>query len=188
MKKLDLIVLDQDGVLSDFYKSASKLFNIKYNKNDPKKWFWFKDYKISENDFWKKIDNTPNFWLNLEVFDYAKSLIKLIENYTNEIIICTHPSNASNGYSQKKQWLRNNGFGVYKVFIGNANKGLLASPNRLLIDDYVDNVEDFIEYGGKAILFPKPYNIEYIEDLYNVPYNKELLYYIEKQLNNIVGG
>lgn len=178
MKTFELIVVDQDGVLSNFRKGVSNLFNVDLDSLDV--WDIPKFIGVKEKDFWKRIAKEESFWLELEKFSYAGDLMNMLKKYSSNIIICSCPSSNFHAYAMKKKWLDDNGFGCYNHFIGNANKGLLAKDNRLLIDDYIGNVSPFREKGGLGIIFPQSYNLEYA-GLREVPQDK--VKYVERKIH-----
>lgn len=178
MDKFELIVVDMDGVLANFRKGVAKLFNVPLESLD--EWQIFKSIGVDLDTFWRKIAKKKNFWINLEKFPYVDELMDMVEKYTKEIVICTHPPGDPDSYRQKKKWLESNNLGKYKHFIGNANKGWFACENRVLIDDHVYNIRSFEKKGGKGILFPQVYSLQYIKDLDIIPDDK--VTYVEDKL------
>lgn len=191
--KYEMIYVDMDGVLSNFRKSVFELFDIR----DRERYMSHFDLAIaiasSKSKFWRTIENEKNFWLNLEKFDYADNLMKIIEKYSKRIVIVSNCCEDPKCYMQKKIWLDKNGFGEYEHLIGSANKDVLAGGknweehnHKLLIDDYYKNIKKFRHAGGYGILFPQEYNIDkMIPSLDKVPDDK--VAYIDKKLYNGLG-
>ncbi|MCK4225682.1 hypothetical protein KAX29_02195 [candidate division WOR-3 bacterium] len=178
MNKFDLIVIDMDGVLANFRKGVSNLFGVELEILNG--WNLYKTIGVDLDTFWDDISKKEDFWINLEKFPHVDELMGMIEKYTSEILICTHPAKNPESYRGKKKWLDENNLGKYKHFIGNANKGWLACGNRVLIDDYVKNVRSFEKKGGKGILFPQVYSLQFIDDLDELPDDK--VSYVEEKL------
>ena len=183
MKRFELIVVDMDGVLSNFRKGVSELFDIDIDELDD--WDLYKKIGLEAGPFWETIASSEEFWYNLEKFPHADDLMKMLEKYTEEIIICSHPPRDHGSYGMKKRWLDKHNLGKYRHFVGNADKGWLACENRLLVDDYVKNILSFRERGGLGIIFPQEYSIRYIEDLNEVPNDR--VTYVESKLKYLLG-
>lgn len=182
MNTFELIVVDMDGILANFRKGVSDLFGANLGMLDG--WNLYRSIGVDLDAFWYKIANEEGFWVNLEKFPYVDELIEMLEKYTSEIIICSHPPRYPESYKGKKKWLEINNLGRYRHFIGNADKGLLAGKNRILIDDYVENVRSFRKKGGKGILFPQVYSLQYIDDLDDIPDDK--VSYVEEKLKQLL--
>lgn len=180
MKKFDLIIIDMDGVLANFRKGVSNLFGVGLEMMDG--WNLYRTIGVDLDAFWSKIANEEDFWVNLEKFPYVDELIYMVEKYASDIIICSHPPRYPGSYKGKKIWLDKNNLGEYRHFIGNADKGWLACENRVLIDDYMENVHSFERNGGKGILFPQIYSLQYINALDELPDDKVL--YVEEKLKS----
>lgn len=157
-------LLDMDGVLVDFTSSALELFNRELNKDITledyvnKQFGWnIQDvYEISVNEFWSIIDSKPFFWLKLKPFPWAKLLVDFLRKI-GDVTIVTTPSLDPECAKQKLQWLDSClNIKSNDVFIG--SKKYLMAGNGTLIDDAPNNVNKFIEYGGKAILVPSNWN------------------------------
>ncbi len=182
MNKFDLIIIDMDGVLANFRKGVSDLFGVKLGMLDG--WNLYRSIGVDLDAFWGEIANEEDFWLNLGKFSYVDELMNMVEKYASTIIFCSHPPRYPGSYKGKKRWLDENNLGKYKHFMGNADKGWLAGRNRVLIDDYVENVRSFEKKGGKGILFPQIYSLQYIEDLDELPDDK--VAYVEVKLINFL--
>jgi 5'(3')-deoxyribonucleotidase len=158
------ILLDMDGVLSDFLSGAIKVLNKKFNKTITLEqyvkefgcWETYDYFGITPKEFWDAIGEEEHFWLNLKPIPWAKDLYKALDQI-GEVTIVTSPSLDPQCIVEKYQWLSKYlGVGTDKVFMG-TRKYLLAG-NGILIDDYFKNVESFKEAGGKAILVPSVWN------------------------------
>jgi len=152
-----------DGVLANFRVGCCKLFNTELTEEMRKTWDFDEIMSIPLSRFWKTIAKCDNFWLDLPIFPWARSLVKMAEHYTDDILICSKSPSDANCYSQKRKWLDKHKFGKYEHFIGNGNKGWLARRDRVLIDDYINNTRDFISMGGVAVLFPMDYSLKYLD-------------------------
>lgn len=148
--KVDQIAIDMDGVLCDFRGRFEQLYhnepevdfisNNKRNKTYRKN---FHDFVI--NKHFSTLDPMPDLH---EGLDYLKTL-----NVHMWILSSTAKEEYLNELSnQKRLWLRNNNIPYNSVFVpGKRMKCYYAKPDRILIDDTLSNVEQWIENGGIGI-------------------------------------
>jgi 5'(3')-deoxyribonucleotidase len=165
MKKRPNILLDMDGVLSDFLKSALRLLPKKngsfytaqdYAQDYGKWWGSDKHYGYTVNDVFKLIEKKENFWFDLDPFPWAKDLYKYLSSI-GDVTIVTTPIEDPDCARQKLAWLKYHlGITSKDVIIG--GKKYLLAGNGILIDDWSNNVDKFKEAGGKAILVPSNWN------------------------------
>jgi len=183
MNKFDLIVVDMDGVLVNFRKGVFDLFGIENTKENLKVWEIGKEIlNMKEKNFWNFIKNEKEFWLNLEPFPWKNKLMKIVDGYADNVVICSKSPMDAGCYSQKRKWLDKYNLGKYEHFIGNGNKSWMAGKNRVLIDDLIDNLFDFKDKEGYGILFPQEYNLQ-ISGLNGIP--KSRVGYVERMLKKI---
>jgi 5'(3')-deoxyribonucleotidase len=164
--EIKTIFLDIDGVLSDWVKAALWVNGV----DDPDSLMnnWPKGVTDIEGVFPDKhrerlleqCDHTPHFWEELEKLPWADELVDWAHTYAEEVIILTSPSKYTNCASQKVRWLKNHfpEFANERRFLIGKRKYYCAAPDRLLIDDTPQQTSKFVDYGGRAILFPAQWN------------------------------
>jgi hypothetical protein len=149
---LPKIYCDMDGVLADFKVGAIKATGMSINK-----WMSIPSSKKK----WQPIIDTPNFWADLPWMPDGKRLWSYIEQYNPHILSAyveqTFDPNCIPG---KRAWLRKN-VGLTQSSRINlvkrkekrlfAKRGNKRGEPALLIDDYIKNVQDFIDSGGLGI-------------------------------------
>lgn len=157
------ILLDMDGVLTDFMGSASKILGIPLSTelfdsmgHDRSA---MRVFRLSANEFWKHIDaKGEGFWANLAFMSDALELLKVVEGLRTETAICSTPSSASFSASGKLSWIKKNLPKYERKYILTPLKSYCATSDTILIDDSDDNCNEFRQAGGAAILMPRPWN------------------------------
>lgn len=108
-----------------------------------------------KDEKWAKINNTKNFWLNLEWMPGAKRLYDFIVRYDPHVL-SAYSGKDSNSKKGKMKWLaKNTKFkkpninlvlrSQKKSYAKNGDK-----PN-VLIDDYIKNIQEWESKGGIGI-------------------------------------
>lgn len=147
-----------DGVLCDFWSAVLSLWDFDPAAYPANEWDMAKVLGISEGEFWERIEGTPDFWLNLKPYPWAKSLIAHVESSKLPWTVMTSPSMDPECAKQKVQWMRRHIANKFTAYMIGSRKYLLAQPDTLLVDDNDGNVSKFIAAGGQAVLFPARWN------------------------------
>jgi 5'(3')-deoxyribonucleotidase len=154
------ILLDVDGVLADFFGHALAVHGrSELAHNWPAgEWDMAKVMGISESCFWEKVD-APSFWSTLPSYWMSCEFLAALHEFGTVTFTTSFPYPvASECFSAKVDWLRENMEAEpHEIMIG-CSKWLMAKPTALLIDDNDRNVDRFVAEGGNAILFPRPWN------------------------------
>ncbi len=153
-----IFLLDVDGVLCDFVGGLIKSHGWPITHNEYTSWNHHRTFGVTDAEMWEPT-NSGKWWLELEPYPWALRLVCQLQKL-GEVIFCTSPSLDATCPSQKVQWLRNHGLmhsrkNDYQI---GPRKELNAKSGAILIDDSDSNVTKFREHGGKAILFPQPWN------------------------------
>lgn len=137
-----------DGVIVDWESAFKKLSNGISSKS----------YELNHGkDERHKLtyENSPNFYINMDWTDDGKELFNYLKNLNTEILSHSEgvTPNDTRSRDGKLIWLKNN-FVKLKpnLVLNREDKSSFARPNAILIDDREDNVTEFINAGGKAIL------------------------------------
>ena len=163
------VFLDMDGVLVDFARPAFKLHGIDYI-NYPPNFGWdiigainsVSPHPISELEFWGKMDEY--FWATLPKTRLCDRLVTAaIDYFEIENVIILTSGGSPEAACGKLRWIKHNLPIGMDVLIG-ASKHLLAGPSAILIDDCDAQVNKFREFGGEAILVPRPWNSSYARE------------------------
>lgn len=157
---IDHVFLDMDGVLCDFVTPALSL----HKRADALQtwpagtWDIASVLGVSDEEFWKPINEAGHdFWFSLQPYPWMDRLVSLV-TLVSDWTIASSPSQCHHSASGKVAWLdKYFGFPFRKYLLG-PDKHHLGKPGHLLIDDNDKNCCEFEARGGKAILFPQPWN------------------------------
>jgi len=152
------VFLDLDGTTVAMIKAACLKLGIKYPSNyqfPDDKWLYSESEKIGLNkeQFWSIIRGVE-FWENLEIYNWTKKLIQIIEQNTDNWAFLSKCSKDPECWSGKYKWFVKN-FGEKKLWLVSGNKELAASETKILIDDKKENCEKWSNAGGWSYLWPE---------------------------------
>lgn len=159
-----LVLVDVHGVVADLVTGAEDLFDkrIDYAGYDYDFWRQWPDAP-STKKFWKRINRAgEDFWANLPCLAAGARLVAELKASGVEWAFCTAAVSQQGAYHGTVRFCQR-WFGDCRV-IGTTEKHHLAGPNRLLIDDYTENVERFISAGGVGYVWPQPWNARAVLD------------------------
>lgn len=140
------IYVDMDGVLADFFDAAARL-------NSDRCVTWRDMEHRDQARTIKKIKNSSNFFLNLEPFPMANTLIKsAVELYGGYSILSSPLSGYDNCAQEKEDWIREHMNIQPDEIIIDDNKPQYAEGN-VLIDDYGYNIRNWEKAGGYGIKY-----------------------------------
>lgn len=158
----EVVLLDLDGVITNFIGSASEVFNVDLYSVWPNGESDICNVlNISIEKFWEEIDNYgQKFWEDMKPYPWAKEFYsKLDKNF--DVYFCSTPSQNPQSVSGKIIWLNRFLNKTVRNYIFTPYKHLLASPSITLIDDTNYNIEKFSKNNGFGILFPQKWNKNY---------------------------
>ena len=155
------ISLDVDGVLARWLAALFKLLDLNeahvraaWAAHDPKRpWDVFQVLDMSAREGWHAIDNAgAAFWADIEPHAWAQDLYSLCSQYAQTTLV-TSPSYHPSSYAGKAEWINRHFSKSASRLIGNC-KPHCAHAGALLIDDSPTNCTQFVQAGGRALLFP----------------------------------
>ena len=156
MKK---IFLDMDGVLVDFVSAALKA----HNRPDPYVNGMYAGkrledvWEMSPSKFWEPMRG-HEFWAKLKPTKEFRRIVRALPRTVQRAILTTPSKRDAESITGKTTWVRTWMPGMEEEIVFAKNKELIADWNSILVDDTDDVVETFRENGGRAILFPRPWN------------------------------
>ena len=150
------ILLDMDGVMVNFLDAFLAMLDSKVKQEEITQWDFCAQLGLTEKQFWDKIEFAgAGFWATLPKYPWSDELFKALGDY--DITYLTNPGNSEAALCGKLRWVRKY-HGENQSVIFSREKELLAGCGNILIDDREDTCKAFERFGGKAILFPQPWN------------------------------
>ncbi len=155
------VLLDLDGLIVNFVKGACKV----HNKQDPYeggnntgRYDIANLLGLSSTAFWKPMN--VDFWKELEPTAEAHDMVDAVSRRfgVENICILSSPNLSHDSMVGKLLWVEKHFPEFRRQFLFGPRKKFCAAPNHILIDDYDENVDDFIKSGGIGYLFPRPWN------------------------------
>jgi phosphoglycolate phosphatase-like HAD superfamily hydrolase len=144
--KIAKIYVDMDGVLCDFEKRYTELFDI-----SPKE---TRDNKSFNGYFDKFVDNSE--FANLDWMPGAPEAVSYLNKLTVPIEILSSTASTERHDKiapQKQLWLQTHNIGYKQNFVpGKQHKHKFATPDSIIIDDTESVIRDWNEAGGIGIL------------------------------------
>lgn len=159
--KIKTVFLDVDGILANFRKGIHDAFDKPYDYPTlSSRWEFWDDWP----DVTFEMVNaacTTSFWQNLEWMHDGHDILQAVLNKfsAKQIYLLTAPMPNIESPTGKWMWIQDN-LSTYlkRIIITQAPKHLLARPDTLLIDDKNENIDKFIEAGGRGLLVNRPWN------------------------------
>lgn len=173
MPRLDftrpIILLDMDGVLSDFFTHYCRVLKgmndteitILYNTFPANTYYISDVFGESLQQSLQRIDALGyGFWADMPMYSTAIELVQYCKRVTDDNVgFCSSGSGLGSAADGKTRWLQNYFGGVENLTI-TQNKALCAGAKTILIDDSDTECSRFTSTGSGAssILYPRPWN------------------------------
>lgn len=165
-RKFD-ILLDMDGVLSDFASAAIEKFG--QDPTDRNIWRavqtdWHAFDKMWGKENWESAITGAEFWANLKPFDWTQDLYQKLAQVASEdpgtnLYFFSSYASWPDGVEGKVKWLRRMFGNDSAIFTsGHTLKHVCARPNAFLVDDKISTVDAFVAHGGHAYAWPSQYS------------------------------
>jgi hypothetical protein len=130
-----------DGVLVDFDQGYKDLTGMTTKEADAQ----------GKEVFWKPIAKAgASFWIKLKWMPDGQQLWNYINPYNP--ILLSAPSKEESSKIGKRVWVKQNIPGTKLILRSASQKQQFSGENQILIDDRVDNIEQWKSKGGIGIL------------------------------------
>lgn len=153
--------LDMDGVLVDFTGGAFKLHGRSIPVSEIQ-WDFCSQMGFDGTDdtaFWAPMGF--EFWRDLDWTTEGCDLldkIELIFGGPENVCLLSSPCKTPGCIDGKLAWIAKNAPQYSRRNLIGKPKELVASPHKILVDDYDANVEKFAKAGGRTVLIPRSWN------------------------------
>jgi hypothetical protein len=135
------IYCDMDGVLVDFDKGYENLTGMTTKEADAQ----------GKEVFWEPIAKAgAGFWIKLKWMSDGQQLWDYVSPYNP--ILLSAPSKEESSKIGKRVWVKRNLPGAKLILRPASQKQQFSGENKILIDDRVDNIEQWKSKGGIGIL------------------------------------
>lgn len=158
--------LDMDGVIADWIQAIATAHKLPYPYDAERtdiigQRLLGEHWGMTRQEFWEPC-KTPQFWRDIPKMPDADEILAVIHLYfaPDDVVILSTPNYEPAAMDGKIRWLnRHYRHSMPNYFFGR-NKGRLAHPQAVLIDDDPKNVLKFSEAprNGQSILVPRPWN------------------------------
>lgn len=187
------IFYDMDEVLYDL---SSYIIINKYNKdfNDnmkpsDNKSYWWNDCKKATKQYFKNLLLKKGIFYNgNSVNDSIEVATKLYKEGFKTKIITLPQYNSNYCVNEKVKWIEKYlpFINVEKDLVFTGSKSVLAKPNRILLDDNMNNLIEWKRKGGISVAFSQPWNDKW-KGL-RVNNHKEFYHLIHQIQNNLTNA
>ena len=147
MSKVRQIFLDMDGVLADFQTTCSEMLGLKiWNTAEGHKLYDLNKRELTAKHMFRRLNPLPDAW---KLVDYC-----LNSGIHTEILTAAGTVNRTLVIKDKIDWVREHihpSWIVIPTFKG-SQKAAFAHKKAVLIDDYQENIDSWVEAGGIGIL------------------------------------
>lgn len=153
MKTNKRIYCDLDGVVLDWETAYAKWLGFEFD--EPSLYYEEILHKTGTNfEDVIRIGKLKEFNKSIGLYEWAYKLTKMCEFYDkdNRLVFLTAVCNQTRVEMMKKL------FPLCQI-ICTPDKFVLANPDSILIDDSDKFVDSWRKHGGKAVLFPQPWNL-----------------------------
>ena len=133
------LYLDLDGVFADFNRRVKELTGVE-------------PYQLQKKHMWAAVHSDRDFFLNLQMMDGADKLWAYAKQFGPTFLTGAPSSQAFR--EQKAEWVKR-WFGPEwtTIVLPKKDKQLYSGHHKILIDDSIDNIEQWVTKGGYGILY-----------------------------------
>lgn len=159
MKSKDLeLYFDMDETLCNLSEFIIACYNVDFDDNlDHRKntKYWWGDAVKASRKYFEDLLNEKGTFYNPNPVEGMIETVTKLHSEGFKIKIITSPTQSKNCYYEKVLWIKKYlpFINIEHDFVATGNKGLLAKPLRVLIDDNPEHLKQWSREGGIAIGF-----------------------------------
>lgn len=156
---MKIVFFDLDGILADFWTGSIRAHGLDVPPiGTLSNWNFWRDLGMSDDEFWRPL-HSPDVWADLPLCADGVRLFRMVEMLVRpERIGFLSSGSCPGSVDGKRRWLDRHFPGYAKSACYLTNKGLVGGPNKVLVDDFDGNTDQFVMHGGHAVLVPRPWN------------------------------
>ena len=172
-----ILYLDMDGVISDFFDSSvfwfarkhlglSGFASVRYVENTylswpNQEWDIPKVLGVSDDVFWKVLDDVPGFWPSILPYKDMSAFVECLKDL-GDVVILSSPARSPHCIPGKRFWLHKwLSDDLAQTAIFENKKERYANKDCVLIDDRDSNLSAFASHGGCTVRVPRVWNVDY---------------------------
>lgn len=154
------LIIDLDGVLTDFFRAALTLHGRSDFPHQDIIWNFNEQLGIPDDEFYAPMGY--DFWANMPWTPEGQEFLAEITKGINPANICVSTACVLTPGCRdgKAAWVERNlpDFFLHGRFHIGAAKDFFASPATVLVDDNDKNLAAFEKRGGRTVRVPRPWN------------------------------
>ena len=153
---IDTIFVDLDGVCADLHLALADLFAIR--TWPPGEWDLTKITGLSSEALWgdPRVQGAA-FWGGLPKTPHADLVVELCEKRA-DVVFLSGTVRDTGSAAGKHAWVQKHYPKIPLLCGPSWAKRFVAREGACLVDDADRNVEEWLEAGGPAFLYPRPWN------------------------------
>lgn len=154
------IFLDVDGVLADFVGTAAR--HMGFDPSLVTAWDFYSLIGTTDRQFWDTVKSYGSeFWKTMDKYPWCGDLFRDCSKVGDVSLLTAPPPRADcrpAAVSGRIEWIHATFGESFKDYFAGCKKESLAGAGAVLLDDSDSNCRKFEAAGGRAILFPRPWN------------------------------
>lgn len=140
------LFLDLDGVFADFDAHVHALFG-------------FQPRSVPDDVLWARVEETPDFWLDMPVKHGAHDLWAVAAPHNPSFLTGCPATGFERASAHKKQWVATHFSPSADVITCRSRdkQKHMTAPGDVLLDDFVANIKRWEKAGGRPIYYRNPH-------------------------------
>lgn len=157
-----IIFYDMDEVLNWMSSHAIECYNRDYD--DDFDWrmntsWWWDDAPKADRAYFENLMNSPGFFIDTDPQWHGVHYMKRLIDEGYDVRIITYPVWNGICAKEKEEWTKKHlpFFDINRLYMAK-DKWLMAAPDRILLDDNIENLKKWEEHGGISVAYSHTFN------------------------------